>query len=134
VLSHRLRVLVFLPVLVVATGVGVGSALSASGASGSASTLEQGKALYRTFCGQCHALTAAQAAGFGSDKGLGQDGGPSFNNLKVPYDLSVVAVTEGFTGHDLVAKRMTFQQIDLAAAFLAKATATNPYLARVSDG
>ena len=73
---------------------------------------ELGKQLYRKYCGQCHALQAALAAGFGSDKGLGQDGGPSFNNLKVPFNLSIVAVTEQFGGHELVVKRMTWTQLN----------------------
>src|SRR5579863_1468283 len=93
-----------------------------------------GKQLYRQFCGQCHALAQALAAGFGSAGGLGTLGGPSFNNLHVPYDLAIVAVTEQFGGHELVVKRMTWQQLDTVAAFLAAATKTNPYLARVSDG
>ena len=95
---------------------------------------ELGKQLYRKFCGQCHALTQALAAGFGSDKGLGQDGGPSFNNLRVPYNLSIVAVTEQFGGHELVVKRMTWDQLNQTAAFVATATRSNPYLARISDG
>jgi mono/diheme cytochrome c family protein len=93
-----------------------------------------GKQLYRKFCGQCHALVQALSAGFGSDTGLGQDGGPSFNDLRVPYDLSIVAVTEQFGGHELVVKRMTWQQLDAVAAFTAAATKNNPYLARVTDG
>ena len=96
--------------------------------------LELGKQLYRKYCGQCHALQAALAAGFGSDKGLGQDGGPSFNNLKVPYNLSIVAVTEQFGGHELVVKRMTWTQLNQVSAFVATATKNNPYLARISDG
>ena len=93
-----------------------------------------GKQLYREFCGQCHALAQALSAGFGSAGGLGQLGGPSFNNLRVPYDLSIVAVTEQFGGHEEVVKRMTWQQLDEVAAFLAAATKNNPYLARISDG
>jgi mono/diheme cytochrome c family protein len=99
-----------------------------------ASTASVGKTLYRQFCGQCHALAQALAAGFGSDNGLGQYGGPSFNDLRVPYDLSIVAVTEQFGGHELVVERMTWQQLDEVAAFIATATKGNPYLARVSDG
>jgi mono/diheme cytochrome c family protein len=98
------------------------------------SKLAVGKQLYRQYCGQCHALAQALAAGFGSDKGLGTDGGPSFNNLKVPYDLSIVAVTEQFGGHELVVKKMTWTQLNLVAAFVAAATKLNPYLARMSDG
>ena len=97
-------------------------------------TAALGKQLYRQFCGQCHALSQALAAGFGSDTGLGQFGGPSFNNLRVPYDLSIVAVTEQFGGHELVVKKMTWQQLDEVALFTAAATQSNPYLARVSDG
>jgi mono/diheme cytochrome c family protein len=133
---------VLVPIAVVITAVAVGCALAASGSSksvaasgtGSPSQLELGKQLYRKFCGQCHALTTALAAGFGSDKGLGTDGGPSFNNLKVPYNLCIVAVTEQFGGHELVVKRMTWDQLGQVSKFVAAATATNPYLARVSDG
>ena len=117
----------------------IGCALAADGAKTTAPprcrrSAELGKQLYRKFCGQCHALTQALAAGFGSDKGLGQDGGPSFNNLRVPYNLSIVAVTEQFGGHELVVKRMTWEQLNQTAAFVATATRSNPYLARISDG
>jgi mono/diheme cytochrome c family protein len=128
--------------IVVLAAVAMGCALVSSGASGKGgqgaaaapSNLEQGKQLYRKFCGQCHALQQALAAGFGSDKGLGQDGGPSFNNLRVPYNLNIVAVTEQFGGHELVVKRMTWAQLNQTAAFIALATRNNPYLARISDG
>ena len=125
--------------LVVLAAVAIGCAIAANGKKGQGAAavptkLELGKQLYRKFCGQCHALQAALAAGFGSDKGLGQDGGPSFNNLKVPYNLSIVAVTEQFGGHELVVKRMTWDQLNQTAAFVALATKHNPYLARISDG
>jgi mono/diheme cytochrome c family protein len=93
-----------------------------------------GKAIYRKYCGNCHALKEALAAGFGSNNGLGQDGGPSFNDLRVPAGLSISAVTEQFGGHELVVKKMTWQQIYDVAAFVALATKNHPYLARVSDG
>lgn len=93
-----------------------------------------GKELYRQFCGQCHALSQALAAGFGSNNGLGQYGGPSFNNLRVPYSLSIQAVTESFAGHEKVVALITWQQLDEVSAFIAAATAHNPYLARVTDG
>ncbi len=125
--------------VLVLTAVAVGCALASRGASSAPaavtpSALEVGKQLYRKYCGQCHALTQALAAGFGSDKGLGTDGGPSFNNLRVPYNLSIVAVTEQFGGHELVVKRMTWEQLNQVAAFTASATKGNPYLARISDG
>ena len=135
----RLRLAVLVPIAVVLTAIAVGCALGSGGgpakaAAATPSKLELGKQLYRKFCGQCHALTQALAAGFGSDKGLGQDGGPSFNNLRVPYNLSIVAVTEQFGGHELVVKRMTWDQLNQTAAFVAVATRSNPYLARISDG
>ena len=141
-MTVRLRLAVIVPMIVVLTAVAIGCALASSGATGkggkgAAATptkLEQGKQLYRKFCGQCHALQQTLAAGFGSDKGLGQDGGPSFNNLKVPYNLNIVAVTEQFGGHELVVKRMTWDQLNQTAAFVALATRDNPYLARISDG
>ncbi len=139
-LTLRLRVAVFVPIAAVLAAVAVGCAMAAhastasSTASAAPSSLAQGKQLYRKYCGQCHALTAALAAGFGSDKGLGQDGGPSFNDLHVPFNLSIVAVTEQFGGHELVVKRMTWPQLRLVSAFVEAATKDNPYLARISDG
>ena len=144
-LRLQLRVGVFLPMIVVLTGVGVGCALGASAVPkttgiGISSRLAMGKALYRTYCGQCHALTAADAAGFGSDNGLGQNGGASFTNLEVPYNLAIVAVTafgprgHGVRGHEIAVEHMTWQQLSDTANFLAAATATNPHSARISDG
>src|SRR4051812_29179031 len=109
-LTVRLRLAALCSIAAVMTAVLVGVAVGAgpSGRAAVPNKLELGKQLYRKYCGQCHALQAALAAGFGSDKGLGQDGGPSFNDLKVPYNLSIVAVTEQFGGHELVVKRMTW--------------------------
>jgi mono/diheme cytochrome c family protein len=134
------RRVVIIAVLAAAVGVVPFAASSAtrSGAGSSAGSATGvtavGKQLYRQFCGQCHALSVALAAGFGSGNGLGQFGGPSFNNLRVPYNLSVVAVTEGFAGHEQVVARMTWQELDEVSAFIASATQHNSYLARVSDG
>jgi mono/diheme cytochrome c family protein len=137
-LLARWKLAVLLPIVAALVAVpatySVASSGSSAGALPSASQAAQGKQLYRQFCGQCHALAQALAAGFGSDNGLGQYGGPSFNNLRVPYDLSIVAVTEQFGGHEVVVKKMTWEQLDEVAAFLAAATKGNPYLARVSDG
>jgi hypothetical protein len=133
-MTRRIRIAVFASTALVMVAVGVGVALG-SGSAGSPSQLVQGKALYRKFCGQCHALSAAESAGFGcNDCGLGTDGGPSFNNLRIPYDLSVQAITGSFAGHEIVIKRMTFPEIYAVSAFTAAATAHNPYLARESDG
>jgi mono/diheme cytochrome c family protein len=139
-MSVRQKFCVLVPLVVALAAVpatislGAGSQSAPQAASTGIGNAALGKQLYRQFCGQCHALAQALAAGFGSNNGLGTLGGPSFNNLRVPYDLSIVAVTEQFGGHELVVKRMTWQQLDTVASFLASATRTNPYLARISDG
>ena len=137
-MSARQKLVVLIPLVVGLAAVPATYSLAATRSTASASQSPSqnviGKQLYRQFCGQCHALAQALSAGFGSDNGLGQYGGPSFNNLRVPYDLSIVAVTEAFAGHEQVVTRMTWEQLDEVAAFLAAATRNNPYLARVSDG
>jgi hypothetical protein len=136
-LSLRLRLTVFLTFAAVLAAVPVTYALAAgqrTQAAASPSSLAVGKQLYRKYCGQCHALSQALAAGFGSDKGLGTDGGPSFNDLRVPFNLSIVAVTEQFGGHELVVKRMTWDQLNQVSSFVQVATKENEYLARISDG
>ena len=129
-----LPTLALLAAVPVTHSLGATSSTGATRATQAPSQLALGKQLYRKYCGQCHALAQALAAGFGSDKGLGTDGGPSFNNLRVPYNLSIVAVTEQFGGHELVVKRMTWTQLNQVSAFVAVATKSNPYLARISDG
>jgi mono/diheme cytochrome c family protein len=95
-----------------------------------------GRQLYRKFCGQCHALAKALAAGFGSNnpKGLGQLGGPSFNELRVPYAFSVQAVTEPTGGHELLQHKINSKQLHLVARWLANATRNNPVPAYPTDG
>jgi mono/diheme cytochrome c family protein len=95
--------------------------------------LKGGKQLYRKYCGQCHALSAALAAGFGSDKGLGQDGGPSFNRLRVPFNLSVVAVTTPFAGHERVNSKLTWGEVNQVANYVATVTKTHTALAQPID-
>jgi mono/diheme cytochrome c family protein len=99
------------------------------------SKLVFGKRLYRQYCGQCHALSAALSAGFGnSSGGLGQDGGPSFNSLRVPYIYSVDAVSEPTGGHELVRLRLTMGELSAVATFIAKTTVGNPIPALPTDG
>ena len=98
--------------------------------------LAAGRQLYRTFCGQCHALSAANAAGFGSNKkgGLGELGGPSFNQLRVPYDFSVTAVVEPTGGHEVVKKKITAKQLHAVAAYIARVTRNHPVPAFPTSG
>src|SRR5271155_5113610 len=72
-----------------------------------AKAFSPGEKLYREYCGQCHALTAALSAGFGSaTDGLGSNGGPSFNVLRIPLEVSIVAVSEPTGGHEEVRKKI----------------------------
>jgi hypothetical protein len=136
-LSLRLRTAVFVPLVAFLAATVIGCALAAHGSTSTGSapgSLELGKQLYRKYCGQCHALTEALAVGSGSYHGLGTDGGPSFNNLDVPFGLSIDAVTEQFGGHETVVKKINWPQLKQVSSFVAVATKTHPYLARISDG
>jgi mono/diheme cytochrome c family protein len=92
-----------------------------------------GLKIYRQFCGQCHSLKEAKAVGFGSAKknGNGELGGPSFNPLRIPAQLSVLAVTGTWDGHQKVVTRMTWKQIYQVADFIAAATRDHPHLAKL---
>jgi mono/diheme cytochrome c family protein len=98
--------------------------------------LATGRQLYRKFCGQCHALNVANAAGFGSNNkgGLGSLGGPSFNELRVPYDFSVTAVVEPTGGHEVVKKKITAKQLRAVAAYIARVTRNHPVPAFPTSG
>ena len=99
------------------------------------SQLVVGKRLYRKYCGECHALSAALAAGFGSSSGgFGRDGGPSFNDLRIPYNYSVDAVSEPTGGHEIVSLRMSMAQLSAVAKFIAVTTRQNPIPALPTDG
>jgi mono/diheme cytochrome c family protein len=95
---------------------------------------QTGKQLYRKYCGQCHALTAALAAGFGSGNGLGTNGGPSFDHLRVPFNLSVLAVTQPFIGHEVIVHKMKWAQIREVALFVQAATKKHSVVAQNIDG
>ena len=127
--------------LAVATGVAsaaAGYTVTASGADrvtrAAPPDPKLGKKLYRRWCGQCHALTQALAAGFGSDLGLGRDGGPSFDTLRVPFNLSVVAVTTPFAGHEVVFRKMTWTEVKQVASYIQTVTKHHPGLAQPIDG
>jgi mono/diheme cytochrome c family protein len=93
-----------------------------------------GKKAYRTYCGQCHALDEALAAGFGGENKFGEDGGPAFNALKVSASLCISAITELFGGHEIVLKKMNWTQIHDVSAFVEKATKKHPIVAKLTDG
>ena len=101
-----------------------------------ADDLVVGRQLYRKFCGQCHALSAANAAGFGSNTkgGFGDLGGPSFNELRVPYAFSVTAVVEPTGGHEVLKKKITAKQLHAVAAYIARVTRNHPVPAFPTSG
>jgi mono/diheme cytochrome c family protein len=104
-------------------------------ASAAAPSSGAGKLLYRRFCGQCHALAPALSAGFGSaGSGLGGNGGPSFNDLRVPFQASVTAVAEPTGGHAQVKKKITWSELLVVANYIAKATSHNLIPALPTDG
>jgi len=132
--SRRLAVAAILAALLIgASAAAEPMAGGTSGASGVPAGLKGGKQLYRKYCGQCHALAAALAAGFGSDKGLGLNGGPSFNNLRVPFNLSIVAVTTPFAGHEVVFSKLTWNEVNQVAKYVAVVTKNHPALAQPID-
>jgi len=134
IVPRRLVVASAVGVLVMAASAALGPVAEGTGReSGIPTGLKGGKQLYRKYCGQCHALAAALAAGFGSDKGLGENGGPSFNRLRVPFNLSVVAVTTPFAGHELVLSKLTWSEVNQVARFVAVTTKSHPALAQPID-
>ena len=94
-----------------------------------------GRQLYRRYCGQCHALAQALSAGFGNNvKGIGRNGGPSFNDLRVSYAASVTAVTEPTGGHETIRTLIPPKQLVEVAAYIAQTTRRNPIPALSTDG
>jgi mono/diheme cytochrome c family protein len=94
-----------------------------------------GRQLYRQYCGKCHALAPALAAGFGNDtNGVGRNGGPSFNDLRVSYAASVTAVTEPTGGHEKIRTLIPPKQLIVLATYIARVTSSHPIPALSTDG
>ncbi len=66
--------------------------------------------------------------------GVGEDGGPSFNPLKISYAMCMASVTMLFGGHEKVIRKMTWAQLKDVARFIQSATRTHPIVAKFSDG
>jgi mono/diheme cytochrome c family protein len=135
-LSPRTRLAVFfaLAVVVLASAGGVIASTRLQGTASIQGNVVAGKKGYRTYCGQCHALAEALAAGFGAENKFGQDGGPSFNELKVSATLCISAITELFGGHEIVLRKMNWTQIHDVSAFVEQATKKHPLVAKLTDG
>ena len=133
---HSSYAAVLVSAVLVLSVVGTTAALAATKPSSSPAITADGKKLYRQYCGSCHALAAALSAGFGSSKkkGLGQDGGPSFNSLRIPYAYSVAAVTEPTGGHELLRHQISAKKLHTVAAWLAQATRSHPIPAFPTGG
>jgi mono/diheme cytochrome c family protein len=110
-----------------------GTGIASHPASSSSSANSVGKSLYREYCGKCHALNQALAAGFGGNATLGQNGGPNFNNLKVSYSLAIVAITQPFPGHEVVDKRLSWTKLKEVATFIGNATKNHKIVAYATD-
>jgi mono/diheme cytochrome c family protein len=95
--------------------------------------LDGGKKLYRQFCGQCHSLKEARAVGFGAadKKANGELGGPSFNDLRISSQLSLLAITGVWDGHGKVMTRMTRSQIKLVSDYVEAATRDHRHRAKL---
>jgi hypothetical protein len=141
-LSPRLRLAVFVAfaLAVLVSAAGVWASQGSTGAEGGPKAkrvigdVVAGKRAYRTYCGQCHALDEALAAGFGGENKFGEDGGPAFNELRVSASLCISAITELFGGHEIVLKKMNWTQIHDVSAFVEKATKKHPIVAKLTDG
>jgi mono/diheme cytochrome c family protein len=133
----RLAVFCVAAVAVLASAAGVWASNRTAGSTAAPALkgdVVAGKKAYRTYCGQCHALAEALAAGFGAENKFGQDGGPAFNELKVSASLCISAITELFGGHEIIIKKMNWTQIHDVSAFVEAATKKHPLVAKLTDG
>jgi mono/diheme cytochrome c family protein len=128
-LTRRLRLAVVLSLAVaLAVPVTAGWALRAPA---TPKTLENGRKLYRKYCGQCHALKAARAVGFGQAKQK-TDPGPSLNNLRVPWNLCVSAIVLSISGHETIQDKMSWKEIADVSTFVEKVTRGNKIPAKIT--
>ena len=72
--------------------------------------------------------------GTGTKKRFGEDGGPSFDTLRVPYTLSILAVTVPWGGHEVIHHKMTWAQVRQVADYIAIVTKQHKRLAQPIDG
>jgi hypothetical protein len=93
--------------------------------------LAEGRTLYRKYCGQCHALKAANAVGFGQARN-DTDPGPSLNSLRVPWNLCVDAIVLSISGHETIQDKLSWNQISYVSSFVEKATRGNPIPAKIT--
>ena len=91
----------------------------------------EGRKLYREFCGHCHALKAARAAGFGQPT---TEPGPSFNDVRVTYNRSINAIVESIAGHETISKEMTWQELKDVSRYVQIHTKRNPLAGTTAYG
>jgi hypothetical protein len=108
-----------------------GPAVAAARPPVSVVVLERGRVLYRRFCGQCHALRAANAVGFGQAR-LGTDPGPSLNSLRVSWNLCVSAVVLAIGGHETIQGKMSWREVSDVSSFVERVTRGNPIPAKIT--
>jgi mono/diheme cytochrome c family protein len=125
-LSLRFRVLLACT-LTVALAAPVGYALAAREATPkvaapTAAFMLEGRRLYKKYCGSCHALKVARAAGFGTET---TEPGPSFNDVRVNWQRSINAVVLSIAGHESFSNKMSWKQISDVSRYLAIVTKKN---------
>ena len=69
------------------------------------------------------------AAGSAQKRKYGEDGGPSFNELKVTAHQSLLAITGVWDGHSKVMTLMTRSEINLVSKYVEAATKDHKYKA-----
>ena len=129
-LTLRLRFAVVLA-LAVALVVPFATALAVTRPAATPQRMESGRKLYRKYCGQCHALKAAHAVGFGQDKPK-TDPGPSLNDLRVPWGLCVNAIVLAISGHETIQDKMTWVEIADVSTYVEKVTRGNKIPAKIT--
>jgi hypothetical protein len=92
---------------------------------------DDGRKLYRKYCGQCHALKVARAVGFGENK-PNSEPGPSLDSLRVSWNLSVQAIVLAISGHETISQKMTWKEISDVSGFVEKATKHHPIPAKIT--
>jgi mono/diheme cytochrome c family protein len=94
-------------------------------------SLAEGRKLYRKYCGQCHALKDARAVGFGEDK-PNSEPGPSLDNLRVSWNLSVQAIVLAISGHETIQAKMSWKEIADVSSYVEKVTKHHPIPAKIT--
>jgi mono/diheme cytochrome c family protein len=118
-------------VLAVALATPITLALAATKPPPTPKNMAEGRKLYRKYCGQCHVLTVARAVGAGQDK-PNTDAGPSLDNLRVSWNLTVAAIVLAFSGHETIQHEMSWAEIAIVSTYVEKVTRHHKIPAKIT--